>query len=300
MSSARNLGLDNVQGEWISFIDADDWVEVDYLAGLTENLDADFITGGMKDTQGNICVAESRLYSNLEIKEFIEQHNRDVLLRAVWGKLLRRGIIENNSIRFDKRIRWGEDTVFNKRYLLNCNSVRSIVFANYNYYIDEICIIAEKYFLKLEDINYVSNLISTMNISLSDKFDWQIDEDEIKVFFFQLGSFNQIVDDFSKYVELCKKYYPNFLDKQILEDSFMSPIIKGIVKIKLLYSQEKYIDAKRHYDKFCFFCKKMPWKLRFQYKDFYLWYFLIKCRIWWLFDKILKVYCKLKKYNKEI
>ena len=29
-SSVRNLGLDNAQGEWISFIDADDWVEKDY------------------------------------------------------------------------------------------------------------------------------------------------------------------------------------------------------------------------------------------------------------------------------
>lgn len=31
VSSARNLGLDNAQGEWICFIDSDDWVEVDFL-----------------------------------------------------------------------------------------------------------------------------------------------------------------------------------------------------------------------------------------------------------------------------
>ena len=31
VSSARNLGLDNAKGEWITFIDSDDWVKQDYL-----------------------------------------------------------------------------------------------------------------------------------------------------------------------------------------------------------------------------------------------------------------------------
>ena len=295
VSSARNLGLDNAQGEWISFVDADDWVEVDYLAGLTENLDADFITGGLRDTIGGICIADNKLYSYLDIKEFLNQYNRDSILRAACGKLVRRVIIDDNKLRFDTKIRYGEDTVFNKRYLLHCNQVRSIEFVNYNYFIDETCTIMEKYFLKLEDIDYVSNIILVTNISLNNKFGWQIDEDEIKVFFFQLSSFNEIVGVFSKYVELCKKYYPNLSDKQILEDSFMSPIVKGIVKIKLLYIQKKYVKAKQYYDEFCSICEKLPWQVKFQHKDFYLWYFLIKCRMWWVLDKMLKFYYKIKK-----
>ncbi|MCS2957907.1 glycosyltransferase [Bacteroides salyersiae] len=31
VSFARNIGLDNAQGKWITFIDSDDWVEKDYL-----------------------------------------------------------------------------------------------------------------------------------------------------------------------------------------------------------------------------------------------------------------------------
>ena len=37
VSSARNLGLDNAKGEWVSFVDADDRVETDYLKKCTRN-----------------------------------------------------------------------------------------------------------------------------------------------------------------------------------------------------------------------------------------------------------------------
>ena len=34
MSSARNLGLDNARGEWITFVDSDDWIKPLYLEHL--------------------------------------------------------------------------------------------------------------------------------------------------------------------------------------------------------------------------------------------------------------------------
>ena len=34
VSSARNVGLDNARGEWVSFVDSDDWVEGDILESM--------------------------------------------------------------------------------------------------------------------------------------------------------------------------------------------------------------------------------------------------------------------------
>ena len=39
VSSARNIGLDNANGEWITFVDSDDWVAAAYIEKLYEKTD---------------------------------------------------------------------------------------------------------------------------------------------------------------------------------------------------------------------------------------------------------------------
>ena len=48
VSSARNLGLDNAKGEWITFVDSDDWLKPGCLEQLTNKLDADMIKCGIE------------------------------------------------------------------------------------------------------------------------------------------------------------------------------------------------------------------------------------------------------------
>src|SRR5690554_6730418 len=46
VSSARNLGIENATGEWICFVDADDWIEPDSLEkilNINDNRESDFI-----------------------------------------------------------------------------------------------------------------------------------------------------------------------------------------------------------------------------------------------------------------
>ncbi len=300
VSSARNLGLDNAQGEWISFVDADDWVEVDYLAGLTENLDADFITGGMRDTQGNVCVTENRLYSNVDIREFIEQHNGGCFVRVVWGKLLRREIIEKNRIRFDEKIRFGEDTIFNKQVLLYSDTVRIVNFKGYIYYFDEDFFengkgVFDKYSLKFEEVDYVASVLVDINRRLDARFGCCSHKEEGKLYFLQAIKFEDIEKHgLNEYYKLCKKFYPNLSLEEFYSDSLLSPIVKYIVNIKRLYKIRSLNNIENIFNSSEIF-KELPWRVRFQHKDFYLWYFLIKCGWWNIFNFLMKMYFRIKK-----
>ena len=298
VSSARNMGLDNAQGEWISFVDADDWVEVEYLAGLTENLDADMILGGCKYTTGEICATYDNYFIKETIGECIVKYGINSILRTPWGNLLKKSIINQYNLLFDISIRYGEDTLFNKQYLFYCDSIRVIYKLNYNYNFDENfsggCM--DKYQLTLEEIGNVCMKIYNINNDLEKKFGIIVNEFEIKNNFLSMYK----VDSFSNsgevlfFYDLYRKYYLDVSLSIFCNDAMFSPLIIFLVQIKEFYKLLHYEKAKAVFEKLVCVSEGLPWNIKFKYKDFYLWYFLIKCGWWRIFDFLMKLYCRFK------
>lgn len=300
VSSARNLGLDNAHGEWISFVDSDDWVEVDYLAGLTEKLDADFITGGLKDTLGNVYKEESQCFYNDEIGDFIRLHNADIFIRSACAKLIKYNFIKENILKFDEQLRFCEDTFFVKEFLLKCQSVRLMDKCGYIYYFDDDFFgkgkgVFDKYSLNFGEVDYIASVLVDINRRLDARFGRCSYKEEGKIYFLQAIKFDDIEKySLNEYYKLCKKFYPELSLEEFYSDSLLSPIVKYIVDIKRLYKIRCLNNIENIFNSSKIF-KELPWQVKFQHKDFYLWYFLIKCRMWWILDKMLKVYYKIKK-----
>lgn len=143
VSTARNIGLKNAIGDFIVFVDADDWVEELYLENLYKTYknskeEVDLVMGYATRHENNkeekehypCCEVSNSDLSNLFLYNDLIWHT------SPWGKLYKRLIITNNNLCFDKDMHIGEDAIFLFSYILKCRKIKIINSNDYHYVID--------------------------------------------------------------------------------------------------------------------------------------------------------------------
>lgn len=139
VSSARNMGLDSALGEWVTFVDSDDWLEEQFLSQLEYNNS----TADLVISYAN-CIGKQGVMKTKEYKgDHVAANEIDRLFleydlswqTSPWAKFYK---IENcKGLRFTEGMHIGEDLVFLYRYIMKCDNIQILSNKFYNYDISQ-------------------------------------------------------------------------------------------------------------------------------------------------------------------
>lgn len=283
-SSARNLGLQNIKGDYVFFVDCDDYIEKDMIAEMLEYgavNDLDIVISGMifdyLDEKYIQKINFSRNYFSKDFSDMadiIYESCKNGLLYSPCNKLYKTNLIKNNEINFIGGTEPIEDIVFNCEYLKKVKSIGVLKKAYYHYIKTDKETTVNRYFENLNTLSKVRNdklreLFKKMNMNKQEHLKWL----DLEYIWGKSNCISNIYNLNSNYTSRMKTKYIKdnlLLDKNLFEainnvnnelDYFDKKILVNLLKLRSAFFIRKCYDIlfymRYKNKKFYFLLRKM-------------------------------------------